>query len=89
LRQERPITLAKSSADAAESLKVLLADCVHEVQFAREGFSAMNVSWTYCPYLILLEHDLPRICSLDVAQGLSDVNAFAQVKTIALMGLWR
>ena len=75
--------------DAAESMAMLLQIWGHEVLCAYDGPSALEISETYRPQVVILDIGLPGMDGYEVASRLRDTPAASNAVLIALTGYGR
>lgn len=83
------VLLVEDSADAAESLQMLLTLEGHEVQLARDGLEALQAAEASVPDVMLVDVGLPGIDGYEVARRARRSPALARVALVALTGYGR
>ncbi len=81
------ILVAEDSRDGAESLRLLLTLCGHEVQVAHTGPAGVEAAKAFRPAVVLCDLGLPGgMSGYDVAQALRQDPATAPARLIAVSG---
>jgi PAS domain S-box-containing protein len=80
----RRVLIVDDNEDSAESMAVLLRLHGHEVRLAYDGLSALEEAQAFCPELIFLDLDLPKIDGYEVARRLPP--AMKGVTLVAMTG---
>ena len=70
LRVPRRILVVDGNMDAAQSFGALLRSLGHEVQFAHDDATAMQVARTFRPQFVFLDLSLPWVDGFEVARSL-------------------
>jgi two-component system CheB/CheR fusion protein len=83
------ILIADDNRDAAESLALLLRLEHHDVQVAHDGRSALSLTQTFHPNVVLLDIGMPELDGYEVARALRQEPATAGICLIALTGRGR
>ncbi|OAI41620.1 hypothetical protein AYO40_02900 [Planctomycetaceae bacterium SCGC AG-212-D15] len=82
----RRILAVDDSADAAESLALLLRLQGHEVRVAYDGTTALKAAAEFQPEVVLLDIGLPRLDGYQVAQRLREQEGGDRLLLVALTG---
>jgi CheY-like chemotaxis protein len=83
------LLIVDDNRDAAESMAMLLQIWGHEVRCAYDGPSALEVSATYRPQVVILDIGLPGMDGYEVASRLRESPQAAQAVLIAVTGYGR
>lgn len=78
--------MVEDNVDAADTLSLLLRLYGHEVQVARSGEAALELSQTTRPDVVLLDIGLPGMDGYQVAKQLRERPEFKDVVMCALTG---
>jgi two-component system CheB/CheR fusion protein len=78
----RRVLVVEDNLDAVHSLVVLLRQDGHTVDFAINGYAALEVARELRPEVVLLDLGLPGLDGFDVCRRLK--SAFAEVRIIAV-----
>jgi CheY-like chemotaxis protein len=82
----RRILVVDDHLDTAESLSYLLRDMGHEVEFAINGYAALDVAAKFRPEIVFLDLVLPDFDGCDLLRLLRLKAAPAPMKIIAFTG---
>jgi CheY-like chemotaxis protein len=82
----RRILVVDDNEDAALSMGLLLEQDGHEVQYAYEGRTALDIAQAFQPEVALLDIGLPGLDGFEVAQQLRDRPETAGALLVALTG---
>ena len=85
-RRQR-VLVVEDNLDAVQSMAVLIKMMGHEVQFAINGFAAIDVARTFRPNIILLDIGLPDFRGDDIARQLRYEPGMEDTRIIAISGL--
>jgi CheY-like chemotaxis protein len=84
---KRRVLVVEDNLDSVHSMAMLIKMMGHEVQFAINGFSAIDVARKFRPEIILLDIGLPDFKGHVIAQQLKWDPGLEKVRIIALTGL--
>jgi CheY-like chemotaxis protein len=84
---KRRVLVVEANLDSVHSMTVLLKAMGHEVQFAINGFAALDVARRFRPEVILLDIGLPDFKGYEVARQLKYEPGFENARIIAITGL--
>jgi CheY-like chemotaxis protein len=83
---KRRVLVVDDNLDAVHSMAMLLRVMGHEVQFAINGFAAIDVARTFHPDVILLDVGLPDFRGDQIARQLKFELGMERVRMIAVTG---
>jgi CheY-like chemotaxis protein len=83
---KRRVLVVDDNLDAVHSMAMLLKTLGHEVQFAINGFAALDVARKFRPEVILLDIGLPDFQGDDIARQLKWEPGLEGTRMIALTG---
>lgn len=78
----RRVLVVEDNLDAVHSLVVLLRHDGHQVDFAINGYAALDVAKRFRPEIVLLDLGLPGLDGFDVCRRLK--SAFKDIRIIAV-----
>jgi PAS domain S-box-containing protein len=84
--QSLRILVVEDNRDAAESLRLLLEMCRHEVAVAYTGTDGVEAARRFHPQVVLCDLGLPGLSGYEVARTLRREPATAQVRMICVSG---
>ena len=84
---KRRVLVVEDNLDSVHSMAMLIKMMGHEVQFAINGFSAIDVARKFRPQVILLDIGLPDFKGHVIAQQLKWDPGLEKVRIIAITGL--
>lgn len=84
---KRRVLVVEDNLDSVHSMAMLIKSMGHEVQFAINGFAAIDVARTYKPDVILLDIGLPDFKGDDIARQFKYEPGLEKVRIIAITGL--
>jgi CheY-like chemotaxis protein len=84
---KRRVLVVEDNLDSVHSMAMLIKMMGHEVRFAINGFSAIDVARKFRPEIILLDIGLPDFKGHVIAQQLKWDPGLEKVRIIALTGL--
>lgn len=87
IQPKRKVLVVEDNLDAMHSMALLLKMMGHEVDFAINGFAALEVARKFRPDLILLDIGLPDFKGDKIAQQLKFEPGLEHTRIIALTGL--
>jgi CheY-like chemotaxis protein len=82
----RRVLVVDDNLDAVHSMALLLKMMGHEVQFAINGFAAIEIARNFRPDLILLDMGLPDVKGDDIARQLKWEPGLERTRIIAVTG---
>jgi CheY-like chemotaxis protein len=83
---KRRVLVVDDNLDAVHSMAMLLKLLGHEVQFAINGFAAIDVARKFRPEIILLDIGLPDFQGDDIARQLKWEPGLERTRIIAVTG---
>jgi CheY-like chemotaxis protein len=86
LQPKRRVLVVDDDLDAVHSMAMLLKSMGHEVQFAINGFAAIEVARKFRPDLTLLDVGLPDFKGDDIARQLKWEPGLEKIRIIAVTG---
>ena len=85
--RRRRVLVIEDNLDSVHSMAVLVKMMGHEVQFAINGFAALDIARKFRPDIVLLDIGLPDFNGCDIAQQLKWEPGFEQTRFIAISAL--
>jgi CheY-like chemotaxis protein len=85
--RKRRVLVVDDNLDAVHSMAVLLKMMGHEVQFAINGFAALDLARSFRPDMILLDIGLPDFKGDVIARQLKYEPGLERTRIIAITGL--
>jgi CheY-like chemotaxis protein len=82
----RRVLVVDDNLDAVHTMAFLLRDMGHEVQFAINGFAAIEVARRFRPEIILMDLGLPDFNGADIARQLKWEPGLENVLIVAISG---
>lgn len=83
----RKVLVVDDNLDAVHSMSMLIKSMGHEVQFAINGFAAIDAARRFRPDIILLDIGLPDFKGDEVARQLKFEPGLEKTRIIAITGL--
>jgi two-component system CheB/CheR fusion protein len=83
---KRRVLIVEDNLDSVHSMATLVKMMGHEVQFAINGFAALDVARRFRPEIILLDIALPDYKGYDIAQQLKWEPGLQETRIIAITG---
>ena len=83
---KRRILVVEDNLDSVHSMAMLLKSMGHEVQFAINGFAALEIARRFRPEIILLDLGLPDFEGDDIARQLKWEPGLEGARMIAISG---
>jgi CheY-like chemotaxis protein len=80
------ILVIEDNKDAADSLKMLLGICGHEVRVAYTGPAGVQAATDWLPDAVLSDIGLPGLDGFEVARALRRLPGLAKARMVALTG---
>jgi len=84
--RRRRILVVEDNLDAVHSLTVLLRELGHEVEFAINGYAALEIARRLEPQIVLLDIGLPGMDGFELCRRLKREPALAAARVIAVTG---
>jgi signal transduction histidine kinase len=85
-RTARRVLVVEDNADAAEAMRMLLAQLGHHVASAANGREALEVARAFRPDVVLLDIGLPGLDGYEVARKLRSCDETRSARVIAVTG---
>jgi two-component system alkaline phosphatase synthesis response regulator PhoP len=82
----RRVLVVDDSIDTAHSMKVLVREMGHEVEYAINGYAALDIAGRFCPEIIVLDMLLPDFDGADLSRLLRLKLAPKPVRILAITG---
>jgi CheY-like chemotaxis protein len=86
-QNKRRVLVVEDNLDSVHSMAILLKSMGHEVQFAINGFAALDVARSFKPDIILLDIGLPGFKGDEIATQLRYEPGLEKTRVIAITGL--
>ncbi len=83
----RRVLLVEDNLDSVHSMAVLIKSMGHEVDFAINGFAAIDAARKFKPDIVFLDMALPDFRGDQIARQLKFEPGFESVRIIAITGL--
>jgi CheY-like chemotaxis protein len=83
---KRRVLVVDDDLDSVHSMAMLLKSMGHEVQFAINGFAAIDIARAFRPELILLDIALPDVNGEDIARQLKWEPGLERTRIVAVTG---
>jgi CheY-like chemotaxis protein len=83
---KRRVLIVEDNLDAVHSMATLIKMMGHEVEFAINGFAALDIARRFRPQVILLDIGLPDFKGYNIAQQLKWEPDLAGTRIIAITG---
>lgn len=80
----RRILVVEDNLDGMHSLVLLLRDMGHEVEYAINGYAALDMTTRFRPEVVLLDLNLPGLSGFDVCRRIKANPALKGTRVIAL-----
>lgn len=84
---KRRVLIVEDNLDAVHSMAVLIRMMGHEVEFAINGFAALDAARRFRPEIILLDIGLPDFKGYNIARQLKWEPGLEKTRIIAITGL--
>src|SRR5215210_822015 len=68
--RERRVLVVDDSLESAHALAIMIEDMGHKVEFALNGYAALELAKTFRPELVFLDLMMPGITGFEVARRL-------------------
>ena len=85
--QRRRVLVIEDNLDSVHSMAVLVKMMGHEVQFAINGFAALDIARQFRPDIVLVDIGLPDFSGCDIARQLRWEPGFEKTRFIAISAL--
>ena len=85
--QKRRVLVIEDNLDSVHSMAVLVKMMGHEVQFAINGFAALDIARQFRPDIVLLDIGLPDFNGCDIVRQLKWEPGFEETRFIAISAL--
>ena len=82
----RRVLVVDDHLDTAHTLAILLRDMGHEVEFAINGYAAIQIARRFRPEIVLLDLLLPDVDGCEVARKLRQQEGGADARILAITG---
>ena len=80
----RSVLIVEDNLDGVHSLVLLLREMGHNVEYAINGYSALDLAKSFRPEVVLLDLQLPDVSGFEVCRRLKRDAALARTRFIAL-----
>lgn len=84
--EKRRVLVVDDNLDTVHTTAMLIRSMGHEVQFAINGFAALEVARAFRPHVILLDMHLPDFDGSDIARQLKYEPGLESTRVIAITG---
>jgi CheY-like chemotaxis protein len=84
---KRRVLVVEDDLDSVHSMAVLLKVMGHEVEFAINGFAALDIARRFRPEFVLLDVSLPHLSGDKIARQLRYEPGLEKTRMIAITGL--
>lgn len=85
-KKPRRILLVEDNIDAVRTLAFLLREEGHEVEYAINGYVAIDMARTFRPEIVFLDIGLPGLDGFEVCSRLKSEPEFARTIVVAVTG---
>ena len=85
--QKRRVLVIDDDLDSVHSMAMLVKMMGHEVQFAINGFAALDIAREFRPDLVLLDIGLPDFSGYEIIRQIKFEGALRHTRFIAISGL--
>jgi two-component system CheB/CheR fusion protein len=86
-RHKRRVLVVEDNLDSVHSMAMLVKMMGHEVQFAINGFAALDIARSFRPDVVLLDIGLPDLNGCEIARQLKWEEALKDTRFIAISAL--
>src|SRR4051812_49600874 len=86
-QSKRRVLVIEDNIDGMRSMVMLIKMMGHDVEFAINGFAALDIAKTFKPDVILLDIGLPDFTGDKIARQLKFELGFERTRIIAVTGL--
>lgn len=83
---KRRVLVVEDNLDAVHSLTVLLRELGHQVEFAINGYAALDIARRFKPEIVLLDIGLPGMDGFEFCRRLKREPALGASRVIAVSG---
>jgi len=80
----RRVLVVEDNLDGVHSLVLLLRDMGHEVEYATDGYDALDTAIRFRPEIVLLDLNLPGLSGFDVCKRIKANPVLKAARVIAL-----
>jgi CheY-like chemotaxis protein len=85
-RRGKRILIVEDSLDTAQTMTYLLRDAGHQVDFAINGYAALEIARKQRPDIMFVDIGLPDFDGVELARRLKRMPGLEHVRVIALTG---
>jgi CheY-like chemotaxis protein len=85
--QKRRVLVVEDNLDSVHSMAMLVKMMGHEVQFAINGFAALDIAREFRPDVVLLDIGLPDFSGYEIIRQLRYEEALSHTRFIAISAL--
>jgi len=85
-RRGKRILIVEDSLDTAQTMTYLLRDAGHHVDFAINGYAALEIARKQRPDIMFVDIGLPDFDGVELTRRLKRMPGFEHVRVIALTG---
>src|SRR3954466_13554892 len=85
--KKRRVLVVEDNLDSVHSMAMLVKMMGHEVQFAINGFAALDVARQFRPDVVLLDIGLPDFSGYEIVRQLKYEEAMSKTRFIAISAL--
>src|SRR3954468_7746554 len=85
--QKRRVLVVEDNLDSVHSMAMLVKMMGHEVQFAINGFAALDVARQFRPDVVLLDIGLPDFSGYEIVRQLKYEEAMSKTRFIAISAM--
>src|ERR1051326_6247624 len=86
---KRRVLVVENNLDSVDSMAMLVKMMGHEVQFAINGFAALDIARTFRPVIILLDIGLPDFNGCEIVRQLKYEQGLQNTRFIAISEIGR
>ncbi len=86
-RKRRRVLVVEDDLDTVHSTAILIKSMGHDVQFAINGFAAIDVARTFRPEIVLLDLGLPDFKGDEIARQFRFERGLEKARIIAITGI--
>src|SRR4051812_21807886 len=85
-KPSKRVLVVDDSLDTVHTMAFILRDCGHEVEYAINGFAALDIAKRQKPEVVFLDIGLPDFDGCVLARRLKQVPGLADTRIIAVTG---
>lgn len=85
-RAPKRVLVVEDNIDAARSTALLVGDMGHSVQYAINGYAALEIARKFRPEVVLLDLGLPGLDGFEVCRRLRSDTELRNVKVVVITG---